>query len=237
MNSLLQPEDNVFKKRVLADLKYFIQSAIEKKISWSTLSSILTELPTTLDKSKEVIKILVQEFEKWIAEVENGKNVIPALNDTNDSNDHFQGDVANQEDSEMPCSDDEKIVNNDFIERAVVQLKNQTQDEQMRLVDLETSDSEDESTESVIENTNSSLNQSICEYDQIQDLNQFEENGKVEKEIQLDENAKIMFDRIESQFYEFIGDHKDNQNDRELSKEVEQEKSKDINELSKLKSW
>ena len=107
----------------------------------------------------------------------------------------------------------------------------------MRLVNLETSDSEDESTESVIENTNSSLNQSICEYDQIQDLNQFEENNKVEKETQLDENAKIMFDRIGSQFYEFIGDHKDNQNDRELSKEVEQEKSKDINELSKLKSW
>ena len=123
MNSLLQPEDNVFKKRVLADLKYFIQSAIEKKISWSTLSSILTELPTTLDKSKEVIKILVQEFEKWIAEVENGENVIQALNDTNDSIDHVQGDDANQEDSEMPCSDDEKIVDNDFIEKAELHSK------------------------------------------------------------------------------------------------------------------
>ena len=104
MNSLLQPEDNVFKKRVLADFKYFIQSAIEKKISWSTLSSILTELPTTLDKSKEVIRILVQKFERWITEVENGKTVIQALNDTKESNDHFQVDVTNQEDSEMHCS-------------------------------------------------------------------------------------------------------------------------------------
>ena len=118
MNSLLQVEDNIFKERVLIDFKYFIQSAIEKKISWPTLSSILMELPPTLDKSKEVIKILVQEFEKWIAEVENGENVIQALNDTNDSIDHVQGDDANQEDSEMPCSDDEKIVDNDFIEKA-----------------------------------------------------------------------------------------------------------------------
>ena len=105
----------------------------------------------------------MQEFERWITEVENGKNVFQALNDTKESNDHFQGDVTNQEDSEMPCSDDEKIVDNDFIEIAEVQLKNQTQDDQMRLVDLETSDSEDESIKGFIENTNESLNQLICD--------------------------------------------------------------------------
>ena len=229
MNSLLQPEDNVFKKRVLADFKYFIQSAIEKKISWSTLSSILTELPTTLDKSKEVIKILVQEFEKWIAEVENGKNVIQALNDTNDSNDHFQGDVTNQEDLEMPCSYDEKIVDNDFIEKAELHSKYQAQSDQMRLVNLETSDSEDESIESVIENTNSSLNTSTCDIFQNQDLIQFEKNGKIEEDIQLD--AKIMLDKIGNQFYEFIGD---NQDDKELSKESEEEEWKDLDKVSEL---
>ena len=77
MNSLLQAEDNVFKKRVLADFKYFIQSAIEKKISWTTLSSILTELPTTVVKSQEVIKILVQELEKWVSKFESESSITP----------------------------------------------------------------------------------------------------------------------------------------------------------------
>ena len=87
---MMDSYDNSPKEKVMVDFKYFIQSAIEKKISWTTLSSILTELPPTLDKSKEVIKILVQEFERWITEVENCKNVSQALNDTKESNDHFQ---------------------------------------------------------------------------------------------------------------------------------------------------
>ena len=171
----------------------------------------------------------MQEFERWITALEKGKTVIQALNDTKESNDHFQVDVTNQEDSEMHCSDDEKIVDNDFIEIAEVQLKNQTQDDQMRLVDLETSDSEYESIESVIENTNSSLNTSTCDIFQNQDLNQFEKNGKIEEEIQLD--AKIMLDKIGNQFYEFIGD---NQDDKELSKESEEEEWKDLDEVSEL---
>ena len=59
MDSIVPP-----KERVLVDFKYFIQSAIEKKISWNVLTYILTDLAPSLDKSKEVIEILVQELEK-----------------------------------------------------------------------------------------------------------------------------------------------------------------------------
>ena len=62
--------DNLPKEKVMADFKYFIQSAMDKKISWTTLSCFLTELPTTVVKSQEVIKILVQELEKWVSKFE-----------------------------------------------------------------------------------------------------------------------------------------------------------------------
>ena len=64
-------QNNSPKEKVLVDFKYFIQSAIEKKIPWNVLTYFLTDLAPTLDKSKEVIEILVQELEKWVLKVEN----------------------------------------------------------------------------------------------------------------------------------------------------------------------
>ena len=46
------PNDGV----LMVNDKYFIKSAIEKKISWNALACFLTDLAPSLDKSKEIIK-------------------------------------------------------------------------------------------------------------------------------------------------------------------------------------
>ena len=53
-------------KGVRVDFQYFIQSAVKEELPWKTLVSFLTDLTTSLDQSKEVIKILVEELEVWV---------------------------------------------------------------------------------------------------------------------------------------------------------------------------
>ena len=53
-------------KGVRVDFLYFVQSAVKEELPWKVLTIFLTELTTTLDKSKEVIKILVEELEGWV---------------------------------------------------------------------------------------------------------------------------------------------------------------------------
>ena len=71
--------------KVLLDLKYFIQLAVQKKITWNALAFLLIDLAPTLEKSKRVIETLVQELEKWVSNVENDfkQDVIEML-DTNE---------------------------------------------------------------------------------------------------------------------------------------------------------
>ena len=63
-------QNNEPKAKMMVDFKYFIKSATEKKLPWSTLACFLTDLAPTLEKSKEIIKILVQELEIWVSKVE-----------------------------------------------------------------------------------------------------------------------------------------------------------------------
>ena len=58
-------------EEVTVDFKYFILMAIEKKMPWSSLAHLLTDLAATPVKSKQVISLLIQELEKWISKVEN----------------------------------------------------------------------------------------------------------------------------------------------------------------------
>ena len=53
------------------DFNYFIQFTIQKKMPWKSLSLFLIDLAPTLEKSKEVIEILVQELELWVSKAEN----------------------------------------------------------------------------------------------------------------------------------------------------------------------
>ena len=64
------------KEKVILDFEYFIQSAIKKELPWKSLAYFLTDLSTTLDKSKQVIRVLVQELEIWVLKVESEKNKV-----------------------------------------------------------------------------------------------------------------------------------------------------------------
>ena len=61
---------------VKLNLRYFIQSALQKKMSWSTLTYFLNDLTPTLEKSREVVEILVKEIEKLAIELDKlGKEI------------------------------------------------------------------------------------------------------------------------------------------------------------------
>ena len=49
---------------VKLNLRYFICSAMQKKMPWSTLTYFLNDLTPTLEKSREVVEILVKQIEK-----------------------------------------------------------------------------------------------------------------------------------------------------------------------------
>ena len=76
MNAIDQSAINKSQKGIRVDFQYFIQSAINQEFSWKTLAFFLTDLTTTPEKSKEVIKILVEELEKWVAKAKIEVNVI-----------------------------------------------------------------------------------------------------------------------------------------------------------------
>ena len=62
---------NLINQGVGVDFKYFIQSAIQKEIPWKSLAFFITNLIMSLDQSKEVIRILVDELEIWVLKVQN----------------------------------------------------------------------------------------------------------------------------------------------------------------------
>ena len=67
----MNPIGKELDQSVRVDYQYFIELAVQKKLSWNTLVHFLTDLAPTLDKSRQVIRILVQELEKWVTKVEN----------------------------------------------------------------------------------------------------------------------------------------------------------------------
>ena len=71
MDPITNPAEENVNKKVKVDFQYFIQSAVQKNISWNSLAISLTDLAPTLDQSRQVIKILVQELEKWVTKAEN----------------------------------------------------------------------------------------------------------------------------------------------------------------------
>ena len=51
-------------KEIKVDFRYFISLALDKKISWRSMPSILEDFIPTLEKSKEVIGVLLKELQK-----------------------------------------------------------------------------------------------------------------------------------------------------------------------------
>ena len=84
------------------DFKYFVKLAMNKKISWNLLISLIDESTPTLEKSKELNKILVEELRKIqsnLEDVQNGEqnvqnNAIPINDFTNEEENNDQGEVV-----------------------------------------------------------------------------------------------------------------------------------------------
>ena len=60
-------------EKVTLEFEYFIKMAFNKKMSWSTLEHLLTDLATNPTKSKQIIKTLLQELLEWVSKVESSK--------------------------------------------------------------------------------------------------------------------------------------------------------------------
>ena len=89
------------KEKVILDFEYFIQSAIKKELSWKSLAYFLTDLSTTMDKSKQVIRALVQELEVWVLKVESEKNEVEDFKEVDDGNEVETSGVHITEDHEQ----------------------------------------------------------------------------------------------------------------------------------------
>ena len=94
---------NATTEKITIDPEYFIQLAIQKEIPWKALALMLTDLTTTLDRSKQIIRVLVQELEKWVLNVEtysnhDGSNSL--VTNEKVAKDQIQEDIIEQGDTE-----------------------------------------------------------------------------------------------------------------------------------------
>ena len=88
------------------DFKYFIDCALDGKISWETLSFFLNDLTPTFPKAKELNKILLQEFQS----LHNDLMKLIAENKDAQSKYEFQGDQESKIDesvNELEIKDDQ----------------------------------------------------------------------------------------------------------------------------------
>ena len=77
----METEENAVTENITINFNYFIQLAIRRQLSWKSLAFMLTDLTTTLDISKQVIRILVQELEKLALKGETDTHEINLVND------------------------------------------------------------------------------------------------------------------------------------------------------------
>ena len=192
---------NPFKNRVTVDFQYFIQSAVQKKLPWNCLAIFLTDLAPTLEKSKDVIQILVEELEKWVSITENCQ-------------------CFTQEQDKNEFQENETIVPQNHPENISKQIT-QIQDDQSSLASSEMSDSVDES----IEDTNEVFNNPMIDLDQTN-----QDSGNTDKVInETEENEKIaedvmtVMDTIGNRFDKLVQSQEETQDDDDVPKLVDQE--------------
>ena len=61
-------------ENIKVDFRYFITSALQKKITWEALDHFLNDLTPTLATSKQVIKVLLKELQKLQSELQDFRN-------------------------------------------------------------------------------------------------------------------------------------------------------------------
>ena len=168
-------------KKVTVDFQYFITLAIQKELSWKMLVFFLTDLTTTLDQSKEVVRLLVKELESWVAKSRDDTKII--------------------ENSEKPDSEYESIIS-DAESTSDLQTNNSEIEEKFNNLEEYSNFSPEKNLVSEANKMNNSLviSESNKELSDQDDQDDFHEK--------LD-SPETKLDFLASRFYEFIGDSDD----------------------------
>ena len=90
----------VHSDEVLTNISCFINTAMKKQISWSSLALILDEMASTLDISKQVIKVLLDTLQS-VTENETQKNIV--------------SEEMTDEEVEVKEEDDDEVAENDDV--------------------------------------------------------------------------------------------------------------------------
>ena len=53
------------------DFSYFIDMALQNRMPWKTLASLLTDLAPTLNETREIVRILLHELEAMKSTLQN----------------------------------------------------------------------------------------------------------------------------------------------------------------------
>ena len=176
---------DVIDKETGVDFNHFIEITIQKKMPWKSLVFILIHFAPTLEKSQQVIEILVKELELWVAKVEKEQIKISTINEP----DHNSIKELEKNDSEDESIVSDSQITNDFdiIENEVVESKQSFEKEQKEAFKDHVNISEDKSDYNTFEK---------------EDLvNEFDSEGN--PKILKDAESKL--DLVASMYYEFIG--------------------------------
>ena len=121
----------VHSEEVLTNISCFINTAMKKQISWSSLALILDEMASTLDISKQVIKVLLDTLQSVIENeaIDKGGNAKVNSNETQKnivSEEMTDEEVeVKEEDDEVKEEDDDEVAeNDDFFDDSLPEIEN-----------------------------------------------------------------------------------------------------------------
>ena len=210
---------NIIGSQVNVDFGYFICLALQSKLSWRLLPSILDDFTPTLETSKKVIEVLLKELKALhlqLCQIKEVKNEIPSSNvemiDIDIDQEEFNEDCLNNELAEVNSLDTngsnrelQKVANDQKPDRFQTQLFTETED----------GISEDETIENVQDHLNASVENDISssfEHFESQQLSENENNRNEEKQ-----NAQELSHEngLVNEFYSFVGSDPENEDGNE----------------------
>ena len=192
MNISDQSAINNSRRGVRVDFQYFMQSAINQELSWKTLEFFLIDLTTTPEKSKEVIKILVEELEKWVTKTKNGDN--NAIDENDKDTDTVKENMIYSEGSVNEVNGDYNQFDCDFNQ------ENKSTNEKMIENEIESEPSDG---------------------DKMQDLDHNESMSSSQERIQclsIKEKLNDKVDAFKDELYTFVGSDPENDEEDESSR-------------------
>ena len=223
-----------------ANFEYFISMTLRNKIPWNMLLVFLDDLTPTLVKSKQAIEILVKHLQSLHEKLKENKSIDGAIEVIESDNlelevietekkdekqavheikSHTNRNVQDNLDQSNQISDiDEKQqIENQSIDTEVINMElavdiQKEVEERNSIASSEMSDSEDDSLEDTIEAIDD--DQDIC-------VDQSDQNDRDLNLIEIRE-AESLLDKVGKQLYEFVGDPKEDTDDYNIPKELNQ---------------